>query len=48
VFAEAETNMAVETPIRNGLIRQIDNNEKRDRERPNLTWEESIKRDLKD
>jgi hypothetical protein len=48
VFAEAETNMAAETPIRNGLIRQFDNNEKRDRGRPNLTWEESIKRDLKD
>jgi hypothetical protein len=23
-------------------------NEKRDRERPNLTWEEYVKRDLKD
>jgi hypothetical protein len=36
-----------EAPIRNGVIRQIDN-EKRDRVRPNLIWEESVKRDLKD
>jgi hypothetical protein len=36
-----------EAPIRNGVIRRIDN-EKRDRGRPNLTWEESVKRDLKD
>jgi hypothetical protein len=35
-----------ETPIRNGVIRQTDN-KKRDRGRPNLTWEESVKRDLK-
>jgi hypothetical protein len=33
--------------IRNGVIRRIDN-EKRGRGRPNLTWEESVKRDLKD
>jgi hypothetical protein len=36
-----------ETPIRNGLIRRT-GNKKRDRGRPNLTWEESVKRDLKD
>jgi hypothetical protein len=35
-----------EAPIRNGVIRQT-SNEKRGRERPNLTWEESVKRDLK-
>jgi hypothetical protein len=35
-----------EAPIRNGVIRQT-GNEKRGRERPNLTWEESVKRDLK-
>jgi hypothetical protein len=35
-----------ETPIRNGVIRQTDN-KKRGRGRPNLTWEESVKRDLK-
>jgi hypothetical protein len=34
-------------PIHNGVIRQTDN-KKRDRGRPNLTWEESVKRDLKD
>jgi hypothetical protein len=35
-----------ETPIRNGVIRWT-GNKKRDRGRPNLTWEESVKRDLK-
>jgi hypothetical protein len=36
----------VEAPIHNGVIRT--GNEKRDRGQPNLTWEESVKRDLKD
>jgi hypothetical protein len=36
-----------ETPIHNGVIRRTDN-KNRDRERPNLTWEESVKRDLND
>jgi hypothetical protein len=36
-----------EAPVRSGVIRQS-GNEKRGRERPNLTWEESVKRDLKD
>jgi hypothetical protein len=36
-----------EAPICNGVIRLI-GNKKRDRERPNLIWEESVKRDLKD
>jgi hypothetical protein len=36
-----------EVPICNGVIRQI-GNEKRGRGRPNLTCEESVKRDLKD
>jgi hypothetical protein len=36
-----------EAPIRNGVIRRTDNN-KRGRGLPNLTWEESVKRDLKD
>jgi hypothetical protein len=36
-----------EAPIRSGVIRRS-GNEKRGRERPNLTWEESVKRDLKD
>jgi hypothetical protein len=36
-----------EAPIRNGVIRRT-GNKKRGRGRPNLTWEESVKRDLKD
>jgi hypothetical protein len=36
-----------EAPIRNEVIRQTDN-KKRGRGRSNLTWEESMKRDLKD
>jgi hypothetical protein len=35
-----------EAPIRNGVIRRT-GNEKRGRGRPNLIWEESVKRDLK-
>jgi hypothetical protein len=35
-----------EALICNGVIRQT-GNKKRDRVRPNLTWEESVKRDLK-
>jgi hypothetical protein len=35
-----------EAPIRNGLIRRTGNG-KRGRGIPNLTWEESVKRDLK-
>jgi hypothetical protein len=36
-----------EVPVRSGVIRRS-GNEKRGRGRPNLTWEESVKRDLKD
>jgi hypothetical protein len=36
----------IEAPIRSGVIRRS-GNEKRDRERPNLICEESVKRDLK-
>jgi hypothetical protein len=36
-----------EAPVHSGVIRQS-GNEKRGRERPNLTCEESVKRDLKD
>jgi hypothetical protein len=36
-----------EAPIRNEVIRRTGNN-KRGRGRPNLTWEESVKRDLND
>jgi hypothetical protein len=36
-----------EAPVRSGVIRRS-GNEKRGRGRPNLTWEESVKRDLKD
>jgi hypothetical protein len=37
----------VEASIRNGVIRRT-GNKKRGRGQPNLTWEESVKRDLKD
>jgi hypothetical protein len=36
-----------DAPVRSGVIRRS-GNEKRGRGRPNLTWEESVKRDLKD
>jgi hypothetical protein len=36
-----------EARIHNGVIRRT-GNKKRGRRRPNLTWEESVKRDLKD
>jgi hypothetical protein len=36
-----------EASVRSGVIKQS-GNEKRGRGRPNLTWEESVKRDLKD
>jgi hypothetical protein len=38
---------SAEAPIHNGVIRRT-GNKKRGRGRPNLTWEESMKRDLKD
>jgi hypothetical protein len=37
----------LKAPVHRGIIRR-DNNVKRGRGRPNLTWEESIKRDLKE
>jgi hypothetical protein len=37
----------VEAPIRNEVIRRIDN-DKRSRERSNMIWEEFVKRDLKE
>jgi hypothetical protein len=33
-------------PLRRGVIRRI-NNERRGRERPNMTWEETVKKDSK-
>jgi hypothetical protein len=36
-----------ETPVCSGVIRRS-GNKKRGRGQPNLTWEESVKRDLKD
>jgi hypothetical protein len=39
--------MPAEAPIHNWVIRRTCNN-KRDRGQPNLTWEESMKRDLND
>jgi hypothetical protein len=38
---------SAETPVRNGVIRRT-GNERRGRGKPNLIWEESVKRDLKD
>ena len=34
-------------PVRSGVLKHVDNG-KRDRGRPKLTWDESVKRDLKD
>ena len=36
-----------EAPVRNGVLELVDN-VKRGRGRPKLTWDESVKRDLKD
>ena len=36
-----------EAPVRNGVLEQVDN-VKRGRGRPKLTWDESVKKDLKD
>jgi len=36
-----------ESPVRNGVLERVDN-VKRGRGRPKLTWDESVKRDLKD
>ena len=36
-----------EAPVRSGLLKRVDN-VKRGRGRPKLTWDESVKRDLKD
>jgi hypothetical protein len=38
---------SAEAPVRNGVIRRT-GNERRGRGKPNLIWEESVKRDLKD
>jgi hypothetical protein len=45
-FGHIQRRLA-EAPIRSGVIRRS-GNEKKDRGRSNLTWEESVKRDLKD
>jgi len=36
-----------EAPVRSGVLKR-DDNVKRGRGRPNLTWDESVKRDLKE
>ena len=36
-----------EAPVRSGLLKQVDN-VKRSRGRPKLTWDETVKRDIKD
>ena len=38
---------SLEAPVRNGVLEQVDN-VKMGRGRPKLTWDESVKRDLKD
>ena len=38
--------MSPEAPVRNRVLERVDN-VKRDRGRPKLTWDESVKRDLK-
>jgi hypothetical protein len=38
---------SAEAPIHNGVIKRTSNN-KRGRGRPNVTWDEFVKRDLKD
>jgi hypothetical protein len=45
-FGHIQRRLA-EALVRSGVIRRS-GNEKRGRERPNLTWEEAVKRDLKD
>jgi hypothetical protein len=45
-FGHIQQRLA-ETPVRSGVIRRS-GNEKRGRGRPNLIWEESVKRDLND
>jgi hypothetical protein len=44
---EMVSTYPTETPVRSKVISQT-TNEKRGRGRPNLTWEESVKKDLKD
>ena len=39
--------MPPKTPVRSGVLKHVDNG-KSDRGRPKLTWDESVKRDLKD
>jgi hypothetical protein len=46
-FGHIQQRPPAEAPIHNGVIRRT-GNEKRGRGRPNLTWEEFVKRDLKD
>jgi hypothetical protein len=46
-FRHVHRRPTPETPVFRGIIRR-NNNVKRGRGRPNLTWEETIKRDLKE
>jgi hypothetical protein len=45
-FGHIQQRLA-EAPVRSGVIKRSDN-EKRGRGRPNLTWKEPVKRDIKD
>ena len=38
---------ALEAPVRSGDLKRVDK-VKRGKDRPKLTWDESVKRDLKD
>ena len=38
---------ALEAPVRSGVLKRVDK-VKRGKGRPKLTWDESVKRDLKD
>ena len=44
---EEKLTQPPEAPVRNGVLERVDN-VKRGRCRPKLTWDESVKRDLKD
>ena len=47
LFLLVQHFMPPEAPVRNGVLERVDN-VKRGRGRPKLTWDESLKRDLKD
>jgi hypothetical protein len=44
---EGHSSLPVEAPVRSGVLKRADN-VKSGRGRPKLTWDESVKRDLKE